>query len=663
MFCPHCGNQLDDGSLFCPSCGGRIDAGAETQPDVKTQRDAETQPAAEAQPAAAQWEYPEDFTLGNTAAPFAEPAFAAPEFDAPKPKKQKTRKKLSKKAIIGLVSGFAAVAVVVTLVAVNFQKIRGAFILAFGSDESYLEFVEEKQAKTYAKAISSLYAAPSNAFDSSGTSKVSFTANEALLSTFLKELGVDYNGELSFLSEMGLETDYNLTEEGMSYNVGLVVSGQPIVTAEMTMDFNSQTIYYAFPELSSKVLTMQIPQAAYGGTGYQEAMEMISKLGEILPSEKEMANLLERYIGAAVGAVEKVTVDKEDFVVSGVSQSCRKITMRISEKTLLDIEIAILQEVKTDDTLRDIYQRVMNAALQANSYGGMVTSDQLMSTYDLLLMQLDQVILQLQRQIPSASTEEICVIYDYVDSSHDVIGREVKVDGETVLFYGTATDGKKTATKVSLGDRICLQGSGTQSGNKVTGEYVLTVGNEEGRFGDGYYDEELGYYVEGGYESRYVEHEICRFLLTDFDTKSIRDGKANGKVRIIPSEELLSELLGSRLAATVMNVSVEFGFETSGSDTNMDVNLLLGESVMFGMHMDNTVSGGKKLSIPSGDLLDMQGWNAEQVFLNSLSFDKVRNALRNTNLPSEIISYLEDAIKELELRLAGSNNYYYGYDY
>lgn len=627
MVCPHCGRQLDDGNLFCTFCGGKLDVGAGDPP------------------AGGQAEFAEDFTLGNTqtfTAPTAEPAepvFAAPEFDAPKPKK---KRRLSKKAIIAIVSGAVAAALVLT-VALNFRKIRGAFILAFGSDEDYFEFVEEHEADRYAETLASAYAMPLRLLrmDSSGETTLSFTANEKLLSAFLKDLQVDYNGELSFLSELELKTSHDLTEDGMSVGAGLVISGQPIISANMTMDFNTQTIYYSIPEISDKIITLPGAQLVGGGSEVQEALEMLRQVGGLVPSEKELSKLLERYIGVALDALDDVKVDETTLEVLGVSQNCRKLTMRISERTLAYIAKAILQEAKKDETIKDLFRKVQNSDLVQSAVGaGAIPPNGIMDQYDMLLSRIDELLEDLDQVTPS--TEEFLVITDYVDGSHDVIGREVRTAGGTVFAYATAKNGKNVASRVEIGERFFLRGTGTQSGNKVTGEYVLIVSD------------------------RYEEHEVCRLLLTDFNVKSFRQGELNGKVRVVPSEEILSSLFGSNLMASILQLSAEFDFKTSGSSFDVDVNLLMGNEVMLGVSMKNSFSGGGKVSIPRGDLLDVRDSGAEEEFINSLKLDQLRKTLRRTKLPDELLDYVEDMIDRLEDAQYGSSGWdddEYGYEY
>lgn len=608
MVCPHCGKPVYDGNLFCTFCGGKLDVGAGNPP------------------AGGQTGGAEDFTLGNTqtfSAPATEPvepAFAAPEFDAPKPKK---KRKLSKKVIIAIVSGAVAAALVLT-VALNFRKIRGFFVLTFGSDEDYFEFVEEHEAERYAETIASAYAMPLRLLrmDSSGETTLSFTGNENLLSAFLKDLGVDYNGELSVLRELQLETSHNLTKDGMSVGAGLVISGQPIISANVTMDFTTQTIYYSIPELSDKIITLPGAKLMSGGSEFQETLEVMRQVGGLIPSEKELSKLLERYIGVALDALDNVTVDETTLEVLGVSQNCRRITMRISERTLAYITKAILQEAKTDETIRNLFRQVQNSKLVQSAVGaGALPPDAIMAQYNLLLSRIDELLEELELVTPSS--EEFLVITDYVDSSHDVIGREVRTAGGTVFSYATAKNGKNVASKVEVGERIFLRGTGTQSGNKVTGEYVLTVSNFQ------------------------EEHEVGRLLLTDFNVKSFRQGELNGKIRIVPSEELLSSLFGSRLMASILQLSAEFDFKTSGDSFDVDVNLLMGDEVMLGVSMKNSFSDGGKVSVPRGDLLDIQDRDAPEKLLNSLKLDQLRKSLRRTKLPAELLDYVDDAIEDM----------------
>lgn len=655
MFCPHCGNQLEGDSLFCSACGGRIDAGAET-------------PAAPEQtPGLGQTEFNGDFTMGSGTS-FPGSAFAAPDFDAPQPEEPKKKKRLSKKAIIGMISGTVAVALIAVVIGLNWQWIRGKWILLFGSDEDYFEFVEEKQAKTYAKALSAAYSSPMDLFgmDSSGTSTVTFDADEQLLAAFLQEMGIDYNGDLSFLSEVQFKTEHNITEEGMSASIGLVISGQTILTANMTVDYEAQTIYYSFPELSDKVLTMRISTG--GGRDLQQALEIMDQLDEegIMPSESEMESILERYIGVIINAVDNVNMRNSTLQVNGVSQDCKKITARITERTMNDIMIAVLREVKNDKDLKALFQKAMSSDAAYLLYGAAPSAAEINSLYDDLLAGIDEEIEYLRSRstyMMANEPEEIFTLIDYVNSSHEVIGREISIDEETVIFYGTARDGKKVGTKLELssdyfGTGILFQGSGTKDGDKVTGDYVLTV--EERRVSYNYsYDDYYGY----GYDSQrtvtYEEHEVCNIHLTDFDVKALQEGRLNGKVRVSPSGDLMEGLLGSRLAS-VLNVSVEFDFRTAGNSESVDIDLLVGDSVMFSIGVNSELADSQELTTPSGPQVDGNYGLTE--FERSLSFDRVRNSLRNTNLPREIIAYAEELIDELE-REFSRGGYYDDYWY
>ena len=624
MFCLKCGTELTDETRFCPTCGQAVESDDTPKSDTAAQV-----PGYEKQ---AEAPVKEDISASKEM-PVASSPFSDPDVS------EKKKKKPGKKKILGIVAAVVAVALVVSAVAValNFNTMRGSMIKLFGSDMDYFQFVESRALKRYAESTSDLYDALLFSGNSQQNQGVTTTlgwniSDDAIeMMEYLTGSGVD----LTWLNKVELKIDANKKKDLASVAFGVNVSDQDILTLSEIIDYASGNMYLSVPALTDRTVMMHLADMTDSSVSDElpESFELISKVGESLPSKEIYNKILARYIDVALENIDDITLGEETLEIEGVSQKCTVLEARISEKTFCDMMNAVLKEMKKDEDLKSILKSMQDSLSGSELPGGDF------DVYEVFIDAVDNTIEALDDVREYASDKKVLVITSYVNSKHEVIGRKVAVNGNTVLDYAIVEKGGDFASELRIGkgdESLVLKGSGTQKGNKKNGSYTLRI---------------------NGIHCFDIE-------IADFDTKAFEKGYVNGTFRLTPQKQLLSQSgIGSifRILVSGMNPTLELKCRMSEKDASLEINLLSKNDVFVGVTVKSSVSAGKDIEIPAKNLISLKDGEDVVEFIESIDLGNLIENLRKTEIPADIIDFIEEAAGSIEDLLFGyDDDYRYG---
>ena len=214
---------------------------------------------------------------------------------------------------------------------------------------------------------------------------------------------------------------------------------------------------------------------------------------------------------------------------------------------------------------------------------------------------------------------ELFVINDYVNSSHEIIGRDIYVDGQKMAYYAIAHDGDDFAFELDVAGALKFSGDGTDDSGEINGKFDLTV---------------------SGMKLFDVEVE-------EFDYDALDDGELNGTFRILINKQLLSMVDLGEYDSIIKGIDgIEIKSEGDSDEASMEFNVIYNGKTLVGIAGEGKKYDSESIDIPSkGDVIDITDGGDPEEFLKAIDFDEVIDNMKEAGVPNEIISVLEMALK------------------
>ncbi len=585
MLCKNCGKEILDDAQICPECGTDL-----TAPETEQKEDAviSEQPVADA---------PETTTNNENAAGSEDIVSKLLGFV-----------KGHKKVLIGI--GAALLALILVC---NLSNIAGFFVKAFGSEADYFRYVEEKALDDYTETLTNTYGTYLDILDCNYGYEMDVELELGKEALSLIEDSTDM--DMKWLNDIAVAFAANMKNDMAQANVIFEIDGKEIIDADAIVDIKNGDIFLALLNLSDKYLTISdmMPTDENAAMGAAVSTEMITKIVDKLPSEKKMNKLINKYLKIALDQIEDVSESKETLKIGDIEEKVTALKFKCKEKTVLNMGIAVLEELSNDKDVKNIIEDV--AAVLADE--GLIESTD--GIYDSFLGGIDMALTELEdMKDGELSKDNMLVLTDYVNSKHEIVGRSIKVGEEEVLSYATAHKGSKFEFEFKAGE-LKLTGAGKDKSGKIDGEFKLSADGKK----------------------------MLDIVVSDFDTDKIKDGKISGTFKVDPTANMYSELMGNdsgMLAA--LNLEFEFIIDADNESGEIEVNLIENDELFVGVVLTYDSGNGDKVSAPSDkDQVEMEEFDE---WVASLDFEKIIKALEKADVDKDIIEYVEDFIDNIE---------------
>lgn len=606
MFCMKCGRPTEGDQTLCPQC-------------LAAQQPAQQEIVFEA-PQQAQAQL--DLNLAGNA-------------PAPKPPKKKKTGAIILSAILVL-------AILAGVVGFFFFDLGGtieyAFVKLTKDEKDTAVFVEQKALEENAGVIggiSNVLGATGGAGSMEDTffeTTISVETGDAL-TDILQQVIPASDAPASVQELLGLIENAKLsasllTDEDLNQlDLQLVLNKEQIITLQALLDLASEEIYVGVPGpngVSDSYMGIDLQDMGFDmdefADAYAEGLAMGQKMADMLPAQKELDAMVDKYVLLAVKNINKVSEDTETVKADGVSKDVTVYEYTIDEATALKIVRAVLKEAEHDDTLYDVvaafciyYNDYMETYYQSMGYG-MRYCEEL--DPDDLFDQIPDLIDELEDVEPENDGTAF-ILKTYVDSTGKICGRalEEKESGTEISMVTLEKGSKKSfEAKVSSSGIVAakLSGTGTEKGGKLTGTYKLTAMGQT-------------------------------FLVIDLESFDMDKGLGTIRLSI---GKALQEQLEDAMDAEALSLlgSANLQLEMSMQENSFDLSLLLGgkKLVKLGCSAEERKAGSVETPddvIYVYDEFDLQDW-VEQVDLNPII-----DQLEKAGLPGE----LSDALRELDL--------------
>lgn len=643
MFCKNCGSHIPDGSKFCLACGNSVEA--EVVAPVET-------PAAEpnVNPEAAAFEMP------VSEAPVSEeqPEFAQPwqsEVAEVLPKKK------SGKLLAWLIPSVSVV-VLAALALVFWNPIKGFFLKNFGSAADYRDFVAEKNiTNSVSDSVSGAYGAVVNtvfggskkdapgAMDMSMKLNVGDQALEGLEKLYKNNMGEEI--DLAWLNGIELKVSTNIKDNLYQAGAALNIGGEEIAELDGILDLSQGKLLFGLVNLTDEYLAVDMLEGMGDIEAMTEAFEDMDKMGAALPTEKEVNELLNKYIGIALDSFEDVEKSTENVKVDDVKQKLTVLETKIDGDDLIGALEAVLEELSEDKQVKKILERFADYA--EDEFDLEMDVDDFFDGIDDALDALEDA--------DGDDMDVELVLTQYVNSAHEMVGYALEVNEEQILRCVEVKDGSKLAYELiytmveeyysysdgwkEMATSLEIRGKGTEKKGAVNAEYTVAYYTS--------YDQD-----EDG-ERLWEGTEIFTFSLVDFEAK---DDTVKGKIRIAPSADLMEQMELPNAAASVISlaqIQLELGLDVTEKSSALDVNVLIGEELLAGVTFTATEKKATSIDLPDEayDIDDADAW-AETIDLEAL-----QNSLKEAGVPVDALREIGFGLKKVSPDYY--DDYYYSY--
>jgi len=628
MICPKCNQELPEETLFCIYCGAKIEE--PTQEEVPV----EEAPVAEVP-------VEETITVEEPAPqemPFELNLEGAFPQDEPKKKMDPKKKKL----MIRLVAGVTALAMVLVCVLGFFAWDWGLYIRdmfdRMKSPEDYKNLVEQRalsdekptsELGVLKKAVMSYYTAVVDAPQVNGASM----GVQVMVGDGLKDLLDTLDGMAGSMDEdvqallelvqildvIEVRADAVIGEDAMEVLLDLGINQKDLIGAQVVIDAEENKMYMDIPGMTEAPVVVDLKELGVDPqvfTVYSDMLQLAEDLKADLPKAEDVSALYDRCVLAAMEKISKVDRKNGTVKAGGVEQKVTVLTYKIDQETLMEMAVAIQDEVVDDETVYQLLEAYENYATEMNKLMKEAGLEDMEDMYPIISMDdVDEFFSALIETLDVEETgdEGYVKLDTYVNKKGQIIGRRIRLsEEEGEISYVYTVSGKKIGYKVLVdidGEEVLIEGSAAYKKGKLSGEGAVEVDGEE---------------------------QVI-LTLKELDLKT-----GTGAIRISLGEALQEELedeMGT--AATVL--SSDLALEISFQKDAVTVWLLMDNDQLLGVGMDYTTEENAKVTIPADAMTDPEKW------ANSLDPDVLMDRLEDIGITEEMIEALGALLEDADL--------------
>lgn len=611
MFCEKCGNEINDGEKFCSKCGTPV-ASINEQPvseaGINQSVDNLKNEAAEA--------------VNKAATATAKGAKKAASLgkDAFEKVNQKTGGFLSKifqkKNLVPLLIG-AGVLMVLVICIINGARLNNFVRKTFSSPEKYYQYVEYKQAKDLVSCGGDIYDSymldSVNLYDKSVATEISVELGEE--GEDLLELAGLAGVDLSWLKSVQMMADASVKNQVFNIGMNAGINKDTIISGNITLDTENENIYVQIPELTKTYLGIEMKELGFNsGDDLVEIQEMSKALVEACPNRRQVEKLLNKYIKLALGCVEDVSKSTKTLKAEGIQQKATELKVTIDGDTLQKMAEAVIEEMKEDKDIEKIIADICEI------YDELDADD----VYDEFQDNMDDLLDEFEYY--GDRNDELLTMKVYVNGKGEVIGRKLETYNMNISII-MPKKGSKFGFELIIEDdynlAIKIQGSGKESGDKISGEFSL----------------------------KYNGASLLDCTTKKLDVSELKRGRLNGTLELKLASGISNVLDYGYwdYASIIKDLQIGLNADTGKHSAKYTLDVKLDDKEVGSISLSAKTGDGSKAKIPgSNNTIFVEDEDEVEEWLEDIDWNKVMDELDKTDLPSEAIDFVEEVGEMIE---------------
>lgn len=556
------------------------------------------------------------------------------------------KKKSKKKLFVAI--GAVAAAAVLGVVAFAFElpsRISNLAHKTFSSPEKYTEYVVKDNTKQLADSAGSLYQSvvldSKDMFETTSNSTITLTFGKGFDDFF--ELAEDLIGEdLSWLKSISASSSITVNGNQFSIDLSTSLNKAKLLSLIMALDLDGGAMYLQIPELSSTYLGVDLEDVM--GRSFDELVDQWEdfrkeyiEVIEALPSQDRVEKLINKYAEIITSCIDDVEKKSVTLKVEGVSQKCTALEIEVTPKLFIDVLEAILDEAEDDSELEKLIVDIVDAFGDVLGVDGDDIYDEFLDGLEDFRDELDE----LADEIDDIDYDGTILLTLYVDGTGDIIGRKLTVTtavGYDSLEYAMmmTESGGKFGYELSMyfddgfyETNVAFLGSGKKSGDKITGDFVLS------------------------YDSYGDSMDILEIKTESLDIKSLNEGKLNGKISVgltSDSAYMLAREMGySYIASILEDIQLTFSGKSSKNSSESTIGVVYDKKDMVSVTVTTENKKASSVKIPkSKEAIFVEDEGDIEDWIDTIEWKKFFSNLEKTDLPDFILDPLEDICDALE---------------
>lgn len=296
--------------------------------------------------------------------------------------------------------------------------------------------------------------------------------------------------DISWLEDASMDTKVNLNEGTMIETMDVKVNGTKICTIEYYFDTENSEVYMRIPELNEGYIKMNMEQMTQEAESEMEEEGMDSSFS----TSMDLADAMNSYFSTLdnlpeADALTSILTRYSDIIFDNVTDGENPGTQSSAAGDVSQ-ELTVLEGHVTQAEAQPMFQQILDTAKTDEELKGLIESwTEAMNdpeySYDTFLQAIEDLEKDLDGEIDESDTSGF-VLRAWVDDNGEVVGREVLADDgeqeESLFRYLCTTDGDQRGFSFTMGsdeDSVGLYGSGTLSGDVLSGTYTFTSGGED----------------------------------------------------------------------------------------------------------------------------------------------------------------------------------------
>lgn len=601
MFCTNCGSPIPEGGKFCLNCGAAV----EQQPaDDFTPMQQAGETVVLTQPE-------ETFPQQET-----EAAFAAPVFETPKKKS---------KNLFALIAGIVVVLAAAVALVLNLGSLKKTIAKTFGSPEKYMQQVHqdaladsnEDFAKAYGKTLSQMTA---KSLSADMELKFVLTDDGKKVLSSVIPASEELTELLNIVNNLSISLESNVKNDLTSTMIGINAAGTEVPLIQTIVDMAKMKVYLTSSYFTDETLFADM---SYSDMPAAYDPEMVEDLVKALPDEETLNKLLNKYTKVILAEIKDVDKESTTLSVGDMEQKVTALTCNLSQKDLVKIICAVLEEVKDDDDIRKIVESMQSFMEENDLY----YEDE--DIYEMMIEGIEELLDESDDALEEADSSDMIALTSFVNNKHEITGFSISVDDEEVFTYGCVFNGKDFATEIKA--------YVTASEISVDGDYSTIKQEAFAIKGEGTKEKGI---VNARYSVSAMDMTGLTIEVKDFDENAFEEnGYIKGSFEIIPSKELLEESIGLddevASAINLANPSILIVMNSDETTANTELYICGAGNKLAGIVLNATTGEGKNISVPSNSTEIIDGDEVAE-WIAGFDLEKLKPIVEKLNLPAEL---------------------------
>ncbi len=308
------------------------------------------------------------------------------------------------------------------------------------------------------------------------------------------EFGEDFVKEANFdgLKSVALKTSNGFKGTLSGQNYSLLYNDKNVISLNTVIDLDKKTAFVKVPELSSAYLSVaekdldSLLESSGVSMSDLTKFNSASKLPiggadinakDLALSDKEVEKAIKRYTDILIDSSKRVEKDTVKDSIDGVDYKYISLENKIKYKDLFSIGEDALNELKKDDTIKNMIMK---------SAG--ITEEQYEKGIDQLITAINSDNKEETFGKDIDLNDTFCTITTYINNSREVMGREIETSasGKDISFGYIKVDNDKNYAlsvwaKEDDEEVFSIEGSAKNKSGALTGTFECMVLNEKNK--------------------------------------------------------------------------------------------------------------------------------------------------------------------------------------